>query len=77
MYLKTKDIMQKYNISRATASRIIQEMQQAKRYPANAIIGGTCRRIDADAIQDFMENREQLKHPNMRKYLKPYRGGKG
>lgn len=77
MYLKIKDIMQKYKISRTTANRIINEMQQAKRYPASAIIGGTCRRIDAAAFQDYMENREQLKHPNMRKYLKPYRGGKG
>jgi hypothetical protein len=54
---------------------MIKEMQQSKRYPAAAIVGGTCKRINGDAFQDFIENREALKHPNMRKYLKPYKGG--
>lgn len=75
MYYKIKEIMDKYKISRSTACRMIKEMQQSKRYPAAAIIGGTCKRINGDAFQDFMENREALKHPNMKKYLKPYKGG--
>jgi hypothetical protein len=48
-------------------------MIASKRYPASAIIGDTCRRVDADAIQDYMENRSFLRHPNMRKYVKPYK----
>lgn len=72
MYYKTKDIVEKYNISRSMAGKLIQEMKSLKRYPASAIIGGTCRRIDADAFQDYMENREMLRHPNMQKYVKAY-----
>lgn len=76
MYLKSKQIAEKYSLSRSTLSRMLQEMLDSKRYPASAIIGDTCRRIDAAAFQDFMENRAMLRHPNMRRYLKPYKEGK-
>lgn len=75
MYLKAKDIMEKYQIGRSTVSKIIAEMMEANRYPASAVIGDTCRRVDSEAFQDYMENRSLLKHPNMQKYIKPYRGG--
>lgn len=75
MYLKSKEIQEKYKIGHSTVSRIIYEMIDSKRYPASAIIGDTCRRVDADAFQDYMENRTFLKHPNMRKYVKPYKKG--
>ena len=77
MYLRIKDLMENYSLSRKTVSNMLTEMVSSNRYPASAIVGGTCRRVDADAFQDFMENREMLKHPNMRKYLKPYRKGEG
>lgn len=73
MYLKATDIIEKYKVSRSTVSNLISEMIESKRYPASAIIGDTCRRVDSDAIQDYMENRAFLKHPNMRKYVKPYK----
>jgi hypothetical protein len=73
MYLKTSEIVTKYKVSRSTVSNLITEMIASKRYPASAIIGDTCRRVDADAIQDYMENRSFLRHPNMRKYVKPYK----
>ena len=73
MYLKTSEIVTKYKVSRSTVSNLIAEMLASKRYPASAIIGDTCRRVDADAIQDYMENRSFLRHPNMRKYVKPYK----
>lgn len=73
MYLKTSEIVTKYKVSRSTVSNLIAEMLASKRYPASAIIGDTCRRVDADAIQDYMENRTFLRHPNMRKYVKPYK----
>lgn len=73
MYLKTKDIMGKYQIGRSTVSKIISEMIATERYPASAIIGDTCRRVDSVAFQDYMENRSLLKHPNMRKYVKPFK----
>jgi hypothetical protein len=73
MYLKTSEITEKYKVSRSTVSNLIAEMIASKRYPASAIIGDTCRRVDADAIQDYMENRSFLRHPNMRKYVKPYK----
>ena len=73
MYLKTSEIVTKYKISRSTVRNLIAEMLASKRYPASAIIGDTCRRVDADAIQDYMENRSFLRHPNMRKYVKPYK----
>ena len=76
MYLKSKQIAEMYSISRSTLTRMVQEMQESKRYPASAIVGDTCRRIDAAAFQDFMENRAMLRHPNMRRYLKPYKEGK-
>ena len=76
MYLKSKQIAEKYSLSRSTLTRMVQEMQDSKRYPASAIVGDTCRRIDAAAFQDFMENRAMLCHPNMRRYLKPYKEGK-
>lgn len=75
MYLKVVEIMEKYNISRSTACRILHEMQQLNRYPKSAIIGGRCCRIEGEAFQDYMENRQQLKHPSMKKYVKPYKGG--
>ena len=73
MYLKTSEITEKYKVSRSTVSNLISEMISSERYPSSAIIGDTCRRVDADAIQDYMENRGWLKHPNMKKYVKPYR----
>lgn len=76
MYARPRDLATEYSIARSTVSKLIQEMQACKRYPASAIIGGTCRRVDADAFQDYMENREMLKHPNMRKYVPAYRKGK-
>jgi DNA-binding transcriptional regulator GbsR (MarR family) len=76
MYLKAKDIMEKYQIGRSTVSKIIAEMLEANRYPASAIIGDTCRRVDSEAFQDYMENRSLLKHPNMKRYVKPYKGDK-
>lgn len=76
MYLKSKQIAEKYSLSRSTLRRMLQEMTDSKRYPASAIVGDTCRRIDAAAFQDFMENRAMLRHPNMRRYLKPYKEGK-
>lgn len=77
MYLRIKDLMENYSLSRKTVSNMLTEMISSNRYPASAIVGGTCRRVDADAFQDFMENRDMLKHPNMRKYLKPYKKGEG
>ena len=74
MYKKAKDLMDEYQIGRSTVHNILQEMQDLKRYPASAIVGGTCKRVDADAFQDYMQFREQLKHPNMKKYLRPYKG---
>ena len=74
MYAKPKDLALEYAISRSMVSKIIQEMQESKRYPRSAIIGGTCLRVSKDAFQDYMENREDLKHPNMAKYIKPYKG---
>ena len=76
MYLKSKELMDKYQIGRSTVSKIIAEMLEANRYPASAIIGDTCRRVDSEAFQDYMENRSLLKHPNMKKYVEPFRGGK-
>lgn len=73
MYKRPRDLVEEYSLSRSMVSKLLQEMLESKRYPAGAIVGGTCRRVDADAFQDYMENREQLKHPNMRKYVKPYR----
>lgn len=76
MYKRAKDLMDEYQIGRSTVHNILQEMQDLKRYPASAIVGGTCKRVDADAFQDYMENRDLLKHPNMRKYVPEYRKGK-
>ncbi len=76
MYLKSKELMEKYQIGRSTVSKIITEMLEANRYPASAIIGDTCRRVDSEAFQDYMENRSLLKHPNMKKYVSPFQGGK-
>lgn len=73
MYLKSKQLQETYNIGRSTVSRIISEMEKSERYPKNAIIGGTCRRVDSEAFQDYMENRELLKHPTMKKYVEPFR----
>ena len=74
MYKKTGDLMTEYSISRATTYRIIKEMQSLGRYPASAIIGDSRRRrVDEDAFRDYWENMEQLRHPNMRKYVKPFR----
>lgn len=73
MYLKPKEIVDLYKVSRSTVSNLINEMIDSQRYPKSAIIGGGCVRVDADAIQDYMENRGWLKHPNMKKYVKPYK----
>lgn len=74
MYLKTKEIAEQYSISRSTVYRIIEEMQALGRYPRDAIIGARkMRRIDEDALRDYMINIDQLRHPTMRRYVKPYR----
>ena len=74
MYLKPKEIMERYSISRSMVNKMKDEMLQSGRYPKNAIIGAPrCWRIDEDAFQDYFENLEYLRHPNMRKYVKPYR----
>ena len=76
MYLKSKDIMEKYQIARSTVSKILSEMIASERYPSSAVVGGSCIRVDSEAFQDYMEKRNLLKHPNMRKYVEPFRGGK-
>lgn len=75
-YMRIKDLMERYSISRSMVNKIIEEMIESKRYPSAAIIGTNyCRRIDANAFQDYFENMSWLRHPNMKKYVKPYRGG--
>lgn len=75
MYLRIKDIMAQYSLSRSMVNKILVEMAEIKRYPKSAIIGANrCRRIDQDAFQDYFENMEWLRHPNMRKFVKPYKG---
>lgn len=84
MYLKIIDIMNKYQISRTSVNTMIAEMQDCKsgkhlkkRYPASAVIGiKRMRRIDSDCFQDYFENLERLRHPNMRKYVEDFRDGK-
>ncbi len=73
MYKKVKDLMAEYSISRSTVRLLLSEMEEANRYPNSAIIGGSCIRVDADCFQDYMENRRELKHPTMKKYVKPFR----
>ncbi len=76
MYAKPTDLMQKYSISRSMVRKIIREMQETKRYPKAAIIGTAyCLRIDTDCFQDYFENMEYLRHPNMRKYVEEYKKG--
>ena len=78
MYLRPKDLMERYSISRSQVKKIMDEMLASKRYPKSAIIGDTrCRRIDQEAFQDYFENMEWLRHPNMQKYVKPYVPKKG
>lgn len=74
MYLKPKDIMEKYQIARSTVSKILSEMIASERYPSSAVVGGSCIRVDSEAFQDYMENRNLLKNPIMKKYVKPYKG---
>ena len=75
MYAKTADLASQYSINRSTVYLIIKEMQASNRYPRSAIIGeGKRRRIDQDAFQDYYENMDWLRHPNMKKYVKPYKG---
>lgn len=75
MYAKTSELAAEYSINRSTVYRILKEMQASKRYPRSVIIGeGKMKRIDRDAFQDYMENITWLRHPNMKKYVKPYKG---
>lgn len=73
MYKRVKDLMTDYSISRGTVRVLLGEMEDSNRYPKSAIIGGSCIRVDADAFQDYMENRRELKHPTMKKYVEPFR----
>ncbi len=76
MYAKTSDLASSYSISRSTVYRILKEMQESNRYPPNAIIGvGKRKRISVEAYQDYYTNMEWLRHPNMKKFVKPYREG--
>lgn len=75
-YVKPKDLMEWYSISRSQVTKIMKEMIDSGRYPPNAIIGGPrCKRINPKCFADYFENMEWLRHPNMRKYVKPYKGG--
>ena len=71
-YKRMKELAAEYSIHRSSVCRIIQEIESCGRYPANAVIGGGIRLVDADVFQDYMENRALLKHPNNRKYVKKY-----
>jgi hypothetical protein len=74
MYAKASELESSYSISRSTVYRILKEMQESNRYPPNAIIGvGKRKRISVEAFQDYYMNMEWLRHPNMKKYVKPYR----
>ena len=54
MYLKSTELMDRYQISRSTVYRILKEMQESNRYPPNAIIGvGKRKRISVEAFQDY------------------------
>jgi hypothetical protein len=76
VYVKTSDLASSYSISRSTVYRILKEMQESSRYPPNAIIGvGKRKRISVEAFQDYYTNMEWLRHPNMKKFVKPYREG--
>lgn len=75
-YVKTIDLASKYSYSRSTIYALVKEMEASDRYPKDAIIGsGRMRRVDADAFQDFMENLTLIRHPNMRRTLRPYKRG--
>lgn len=77
-YLTPREIQEIYKISASMVSKINKEMIESKRYPQSAIIGNQrFRRIDAAAFQDYMENMEQLRHPTMRRFVKPYKQKKG
>lgn len=76
MYVKINDLMVKYDISRSMVNKILMEMQLSKRYPRSVDIGyRSCRRISAEAFQDYFENMELLRCPNTCKYVDPYKGG--
>lgn len=73
-YWRAVDFKEKYKISISMVNKIIREMQDSKRYPKSAIIGEKrFRRVDPDAFQDYMENLEYLRHPTMKRYVKPYK----
>ena len=74
-YKSPKDLMTEYSISRSTVSNIIKEMLKSSRYPPNTFIKGSITRVNADAFQDYMNHRELLKHPNMRRYVPAYQKG--
>ena len=75
-YKRIKDLMAEYALSRSMVTKMMEEMVASGRYPPSAIIGDRyCKRIDERAFQDYFENMKWLRHPNMKKYVKPY-GGK-
>lgn len=75
-YKKIADLGRDYSFSSSTMYRLVKEMTDSGRYPKAAVVGsGRMRRVDSDAFQDFVINRDQLRHPTMRKRLGPYRKG--
>ena len=73
MYVRIKDLMEKYTLSRRMVETILKEMKELNRYPKGFIVGARrCYRIDEDAFHDYFENMTWLRHPNMRKFVKPY-----
>ena len=72
-YVRAKDLMEWYSISRSQVTKIMHEMTESGRYPPDAIIGsGHCKRIDKKCFADYFENMEWLRHPNMKRFVKPY-----
>lgn len=75
-YKKISDLVDAYGISRDTCYRLVREIQASGRYPPYAVIGErSLRRVDERAFQDYYANMTWLRHPNMKKYVKPYKEG--
>ena len=74
MYKNQISLATDYGYHPSTISRMVAEMKGSGRYPANAIIGERKRRrVLVEAFEDYLVNMEMLKHPNMKKYVKPYK----
>lgn len=73
-YLPLSKVAEFYGLSKSSICRYFSELEQYPRYKKAVVILNPCgtRLYNTFVLEDFLANREALKHKNLSKDLAPY-----